>query len=121
MTTEPILNLRKSNQAELYAGYVQRFHAARPHLVQPQTKFTRSEVEALSALARQPGARVIGNLCRFYSGVAVTHELADGRVVELAEVIGAAITRHVAAVWPTYKAWSEYERPQPFVAYFERW
>jgi hypothetical protein len=111
----------KSNKASIYANYLAKFRAERPNMVAPIIVEGWDAIDPILALTRDPAARLHSHTGRWATGVARTHILADGRVVEINQVQGTACTRYTLALWANERDWMTYERPQPMCSYFGSW
>lgn len=98
----------------LYEAYLDNWHKRHHSMVQPQL-IAYSEV--LPLRKQKDCYDVITRCCKYWSGFGDVVHLTDGRVAEF----GDKVWTQQAAVFPSYKAWLEFDRPMTFRVYFDMW
>jgi len=104
-------------QAAIYEAYRQDFANKNADVIEP----TLIDIKEVLPLRVQKDCYdVISRSCKYWGNSGDVVNLSDGRVAEFCDT-RSIVPVQVAAVFPDYRAWSNYRKPMNFRGYFERW
>lgn len=105
---------------EIYGAYLKKHQADHPNMIEPEF-YGGIGGKDMRELDLTGSTRINGQTrgIPWYCVCDEKHKLADGRIVEMGWTTSGNF--RTAYVFPNEEAWSKFDRPMSYNAYFEHW